>query len=201
MYSATDVDAAINDGYQELSDGTEWYERRATFRSIARRTYYDLRTITPDRVLTVRGIYAPGINQWLNPSSVADLDQQVYSRWESNVGGATRSQSYFLRGLCWLGIWPKTSATGTPYVLVYRAMPQGTADPRAPLVNASDVIDFPQEYSIAIIEYALYDLLVRDREVKKALYHYKEYQRLAGEFKGYIDNRGLRDKTSRFRSA
>lgn len=200
MYSSDDVDKAINDGYQEVSDFTEWYERRATFTSIARRTYYDLRSITPDMVLTVRGIYNPSINQWLNPASVRDLDLSVYTRWEQNVGGATRSQSYFLRGLWWLGIWPKTSTAGQVYQLVYRAMPQGRTDPRLPLASATDVVDFPEEFAESVIEYALYDLFIRDREVKKALYHYAEYQKLAVEFRTYVTSRASTDRSPRFRA-
>lgn len=199
MYSADDVDKSINEGYQEVSDFTEWYERRATFTGIARRTYYDLRTITPDMVLTIRGIFNPTTNLWLNPASVSDLDKTVYTRWETNIGGAVRSQSFFLRGLSWLGMWPKVSTSGQPFVLVYKAMPQGRTDPRLPLASATDVVDFPEEYGISIIEFALYDLFIRDRETKKALYHYQEYLRIAGEFKVYVTRRAMRDRSFRFR--
>lgn len=193
FYTPAQVDKAINEGYQELSDFAEWYERRATFFSIARRTYYDLRTITPDTVLTVRGIFNPLTNQWLNPGSVRDLDRDVYPRWESNIGGAVRSQTYFMRGLFWLGIWPKNTSDHQPFALVYTAMP-------GVFVADSDAFQFQEEFDSALIEYALYDLFAQDRETKKALYHYQEYEKQAARFKVFVAQRALQDRVIRFRA-
>lgn len=134
-------------------------------------------------------------NRWARPIDPRTLDAQ-YRRWEV-VQGAV--QWMFMRGLWWLGVWPWSATDGplyggnaTSYLDLYH-----TAIP-LPLVFDSDTPPFPVEFHQALVEYALYDLFMQDREPKKALKRWSQYVDLRRRLQLYVQNRTSVDRVHRF---
>jgi hypothetical protein len=85
FWTEDDVENALNEGYAELSDQTEWYERWLSIDLLNNRPYYDLRTVVPRTVLSIRAAFNEQTNRWLTPSRVADVE--TYDRrWEKKIG-------------------------------------------------------------------------------------------------------------------
>src|SRR5512139_3668001 len=103
-WSDADINAAINDGIAELSEATQYYERWASLLLKEGRTYYDLRGLLSETVLSITAVqHEPGV-RWLTPIHLCDIG---YEEWEQTNGNPI---SWFTRGLWWLGIWPCPSA-------------------------------------------------------------------------------------------
>src|SRR5260221_506910 len=159
FWTKADVDEALNDGYEELSDSSEWYERSVSISLLDHRPYYDLRTVLDaDTILSPGRCYNVQTSRWLNPTHVRDLDYHTYRQWEGIATGQV--EKFFQRGLWWMGVFPQNSDDTGWVRFYYTAMPEA-------LANASDVPGFPQEFHYAIIEYAVGDLLGQEAETKK----------------------------------
>lgn len=182
VWSAVEVKAAINDGYEDISEHTEWYERSATVTTDATNNYYDLTnsSILSDTFLSPRAVFNSTTNRWLDMCDVRELDLSRV-QWENNTG---QPQKWFIRGLWHLGIWPKAVAS-----LSFRH----SAIPAA-LSASSDTPGFPQEFHFALVEYALADLFAQDGEPKKAEAHWRKYFDLAASLKAFVDNRQKIDR-------
>src|SRR5688572_4798266 len=83
FWSDDDVNQAINDGYAELSDASEWNEASATITLYANQVYYNASTLTNTEFLSVRACQNPTTKWWLEPSDTLYLDAHVHTRWES----------------------------------------------------------------------------------------------------------------------
>lgn len=172
-----DVKEAINDAYEELSETTEWFE---TNQSINKTTdnYYDLSTLLTRWPLTVTSVWNPQTNRWLCPSDVRDFDE-AYSQWENSRG---EPEHFTVRGGWWLGTYPKLSGAAGTLKVFHTATP--------PLLSAdSDTPGFPQEFHLALVVYALYELFCQEGELKKALGYWKEYQGYESALKRYVQAR------------
>jgi hypothetical protein len=182
FWQTPEVQAAINEGYQELSDVTEWYETSDTMTLVANETYQDLRD-WDDEILTLRHVWNATTSEWLDFIDVRELDFRAYRRWETNTG---EPRHLFMRSPFTVGVYPHETTAGT-LTVYYSAMPEE-------LSAASDTPDLPREFHEALIEYALYDLLVQDGLVEAGLDHWKQ-------FVGYQTglNQWVRKKISRDR--
>lgn len=163
--STADVDTAVEAGYQEISDATEWREVWRTIDLLQSRPYYDMRTVFAGvTVLSPLSAFHEDTNRWLEPVSPRDLDQQ-YARWEQVVGPP---EAILTRGLFWLGYWPFIgSDTGT--VKQY-----ATALP-ASLTAETDTPGFEAVYHQGLVDYALAELLPGMGEVSKAMQAWDRY--------------------------
>jgi hypothetical protein len=157
FWTDADVSAALNEGYQEISDATEWYERVVTIDLLRERPYYDLRRIVPDPLLRVGSAFNLQTNRWLTPCSVPDLDRG-WRRWETTIG---EPDHVLIRGLCWLRYWPMNGAQSGSIQQHYTAIPPTLA------VDA-DVPGFPLPVHYGLVEYALADLWAQDAETTLA---------------------------------
>lgn len=179
FWGVADVKEAINEGYAEMSDASEWYERNSTIGLLSNRTYYDLRTnLGGDTILTPGRCFSSVNNTWLLPSSVRELDRHVSFQWEKNISTPRRM---FQRGMFHLGVHPKPSGDVGTIKLYYTAMP-------ADLSADSDEPGFYAEHHPGIVDYACYDLLCQDGEIELALGFWKQYleyeERLVKDVKG-----------------
>jgi hypothetical protein len=130
FWTLADVDAALNEAYNDISDASEWYEKWVTIDLLHTRPEYDLRTVTSDTVLKVGKAFNETTHRWLIPTCTKELDGG-YRTWESTPGSATR---LFTRGLWWVSYYPLTlSDTGTVRQY-YATLPD-------PLAGDSDVED------------------------------------------------------------
>ena len=163
-WANADVNAAINDGLAELSEATRYYERWVSV-PLRARTYFDLRGLTPETVLSVTAVWHDSGCRWLTPMNVTDM---TYEEWELTTGNPI---GWFTRGLWWLGIHPKPSSDLDEWLRVYYTgvAPSLTSDEHEPK-------QLPDEFVPALEEYALYELLQRDGETDKALYWWGKYK-------------------------
>jgi hypothetical protein len=164
-WSDADINAAINDGLAELSEVTRYFERVASVRLKGGRTYYDLRGLTPETVLSVTSVWHEAGNRWLEPVDWRDMR---YEEWEQTVGEPI---SWFTRGLCWLALWPHPSGDVDQWVRVYYT---GVAPVLAE--DGEEPAQLPDDFVPALEEYALYELQQRDGETDKALYWWQQYK-------------------------
>lgn len=184
-WTESDVEGALNEGYAEISDVSEWYERNASISKLKNRTYYDLRTNLSDTFLAPRRCFNPQTNQWLDPISVRTLDFKTYRQWELNPG---EPQKMFMRGLWWLGIYPKAGADSGTLQLYYTALPTEMA-------ADGDEPAFPQEFHLGIVSYALYELRYQERETAAALRYFAEYKEYETALRGYVEQRTSFDRS------
>ena len=94
-----------------------------------------------------------------------DLDYRVFPQWEDTIGPPER---FFLRGLFWLGTFPKAAADGTTLQTWFTALPPS-------LEHDGSEPGFPEQFQYGLVEYAAGDLCLQDAEPTKALLHFKEY--------------------------
>jgi hypothetical protein len=90
FWTSADIEEALNEGYQEISDATEWYETYDIVSLLSGLTYYDLRFYLGDTFLSPRRAQNQTTERWLTPSHVRDLDFQTYTQWEIVSGEPTR---------------------------------------------------------------------------------------------------------------
>jgi len=164
-WSDGDIDAAINEGLGELSEATRYFERWVSLPLKEKRTYYDLRGLMPETVLSVTAVWHESGVRWLAPITLKDM---TYEKWEESRGNP---HSWFLRGQWWLGVWPTPSADLDEWIRVYFT---GVAPPL--LEDGEEPAQLPDEFVPALEEYAVYDLQQREGETDKALYWWGKYK-------------------------
>lgn len=196
FWTSPNIRTALNDGFEVISEVSEWYECISPIPVLARRTYYDLRGLKNSPVLTPVALQFPQgplnpMTRWLRPVTMRELDQDglndnmlAYPRWET-VEGLT--QFFFMRGLFWLGITPRSSSDTGIKRLSHTSIP-----PR--LVSDEDTPGFPEEFHLGPVEYAVYDLFIRDGERGLAMEHWAEYQRHETGLTQYVKDRQARDR-------
>jgi hypothetical protein len=168
-FTLAEIQSSINDGIEELSDATEFYERTFTLTCRPYATYYDLRTLVPSdpTILRVVSIWNPTRNQWLDPMTTQDLDYRTSRQWEL-VNGDPRM--WFMRGMWWLGIFPTSTADPGPALGVqYRALHPRMTDP------TEVPQQLPEDQHSCLVDYAMYDLLSKDAETQKAINYWNLY--------------------------
>lgn len=178
FWTVADVDTAIDETYAELADQTECYERAITIDLLSGRPYYDLRTVVPEAVLSIGPAYNETTNRWLIGSSVRDLDG-ADRRWERVTGTPQRT---FLRGLHWLGLYPRVTADVGTIRQYYTALPPALGDNDEPL--------FPSQFHVALVEGALCDLWAQDGEAQRAEAAWQAYLAIETALEAWVAERG-----------
>lgn len=178
FWSQADVDAALLEGYQEISDATEWCERWFTVDLLQSRPAYDLRTLTTDTVLNVGRAFHVDTNRWLTPTTPRELDRG-YRRWETITGEPVR---LWTSGLWWLRYYP-LAGTDAGEVKQYAAvLPED-------MVDDTDEPGFPGTFHYGLVEYALADLWAQDGEPTKALASWKAYLAYEAALTAFVQGR------------
>ena len=181
FWTAEDVVDALNDGYAEITDATEWNEIWQTIDLLGDRPWYDGRFVLGEDLLTLGPAYDETSSRWLIPTRIADLDAND-RRWERAVGSPQR---ILTRGLWWLGFWPRIgSATGT-VKQYYTAL-------AAVLSDDTDEPGFPETFHYGLVEYAVYDLTAQAGETQQALEGWARYLGYEAELADFMLGR-LRD--------
>ncbi len=166
FWAEADVDLAVNHGLEDLADVSEYYEVSQSINLAANATYYNLLSLCAKEPLTTNAVWNAQTSRWLSPTTVAELDNETHVRWEKVTGPP---EKWFVRGLYKLGLFPKPPASSGTITVYHSAIP-------ARLVNPTDApADLPADYRYALIEYALFELLAQDGEIREALVHYNNY--------------------------
>lgn len=223
-WSLADVDDAINAGYEEISDATEWYELAAQLGTDGS-LYYDLTTQLSPRFLRLKHIYNATSNLWLSFTTPRDMDGK-YVSWETVSGEPEKA---LLRGLWWLGLWPKPglivpvdyrmridefgpfpSGSGLDEAERMRFVTVGFGRASAgikglyafyaalppPLNDANNTPGFPADFHEALVYYAMYELMCQEREYKKALVFWQQYLVLQERLRLYVQARSGYDRAA-----
>jgi len=189
FFSLAQVKEALNDGLEEISDATEWFERNRAVPHVADQLYYDLTTsLGSDQILTPKHAFNNQTNRWLEFKSARDLDNERLE-WETVTG---EEEKCLLRGLWWFGIFPHSSTATGSFTLYYTAIPPS-------MVEDADSPNFPEEYQYGLIEYAIGDLRAQERNYDDALRHFNEYLRYEQGLAHYVQGRVSRDRMNYFR--
>lgn len=179
FWTVDEVDTALNDGYAELSDASEWYEQVFDITLLNDRPYYDLRTVLGPDFLAIKPAFDVQTNRWLLPTSVRQFDAHD-RRWEHVTG---EPQRLLLHGLWWLGFWPRVQAdTGGLIKQYYTALPP-------PMVEDDDEPGFPDPFHDGCIDYALADLWAQDAQTSFALIAWASYLQAEADLVGWVDDR------------
>lgn len=188
FWTVADVKAALNEGYEEMSDASEWYEWNANLPLLSKRTYYDMRrAFGGDVVFTLKHAYNSTTRRWLYPVDLRELDYRTFSQWEDITG---EPESFFVRGLFWLGTFPKQTADLGSLKVYFTSLPPA-------LVADTDEPGFSQDFQYGLVEYALGDLLSQEAETQKALNHFREYLTYEAGLVGWTEGRIALDRIPR----
>jgi hypothetical protein len=181
-----DVKDHLNEGLEELSDATEWYEVSQTVTQ-STSTYYDLSTLLSKPFLAVKKIFNTITGWWMVPGDYRELDGS-YFRWERDTGAP---EKFWIRALWWLGQWPKASAASSGLRIYHSAIPSAMS-------ANSDTPGFPQEFHLGIVDYATYEILALQKEFKKALGYWADYQAHEKALGLWVQSRIQMDRTLQF---
>jgi hypothetical protein len=152
-----------------------------------KRTYYDLTTLLPNTFLSPRRMYFPPANRWLTPSGYREMDSNR-GEWESILGPP---DFYWFRGNWWLGVYPKEETETRAVRLYYSAIPEA-------MVDDEEEPDMPREFHFGLVEYALFDCHVQQRETKKALKFWKSFEGYQQALTTYVQKRIALDRKDHF---
>lgn len=178
-----EIKRAINRGYRETADVAEWNETSTALSLTANTTYFDLSTLISNKVLTVKRAYNNQTSQWLVPRDVRDFDEN-YQQWENITGEPSQ---FIVRGLWWLRFDRyKTSTSGT-VTIHYTLVPTD-------LSADADTPAFPQEFHLALVDFAVADLLFQDAETKKGMRYWLRYKAGEEALKRYANQRAQVDR-------
>ncbi len=178
FWTDNDVNMALNDAYQEISDASEWYEDYTIIPLVEAQPYYDTRIVISRPVLTIGPAFNVTTNRWLIHTAVRDLDIGD-SRWEQRTGEPDR---LMVRSLFHLGYWPRKALDSGTIKQYYTALPQ-------PMYEDTSSPGIPEQFHLGLVEFASYDLWAQDGEVDLALAAWKEYTIYEGELMAFVGNR------------
>lgn len=179
FFSTQDVEESLNEALIELTDATEWYEVTQTLNMLTDRTYYDLRSALSDRFLSINAVLNNETNRWCEMSVPRLFDSQTARQWEI---ARYASDHVFMRGLWWLGVFGLPTTDSQSLRVSFAALPPE-------LVLDSDRLDIPTELNLALVEYALYDLLVQDSETGLAMIQWDEFGLEQAKFEAHVGSR------------
>jgi len=164
FWTEADINASIDDGYEEMSDAAEWYVRHQIVDILEQQRYYDMRTQLRRGFLAIGPAYNPNTSRWLIQVSPRDLGNGD-NRWERRV---SEPEYMVIRGLWFVGYWPfKATAVGK-IKQYYAALPPA-------MVQDTDEPGFADQFHYGLVEYALWDLFAQDGESDLAYAAWKLY--------------------------
>ena len=179
FFTDQDIKDALNEGYAELADATEFYERQANLPLLAGRGYFDLTSVLPDTFLSCRHVYNTTTSQWLIETDAFQMDMESYGQWEIVTGEA---QKYILRGHWWLGIWPHEETDTSNLRIYYTSIP-------AAMELSTDEPAILREFHPGLVHFACSDLHSQQRETAKAVEYWKEYKEIEERLKLFVEGR------------
>ena len=171
---------SINEGLDDLSLETGFYERRVVLPIQADVQYYDLRGFTPETVLSLTAIYSTSRRDWLAATTAEELDR-FNPLWEQSEGDPVK---YFTRGIYWFGVWPRGRSDTQGFFWVYfRGLAPHFTHPQSVLD------DLPDDFVPALEDYALYDLSAQDGMTDRALRYWDSYKQRKERLAKFVDGR------------
>jgi hypothetical protein len=158
----------INDGYQDLCIHSACYEVERQF-PLDDSLYYNLHDEykREEQFLNIVRIQNLTTGRWLDWESTDRLDVEYYYRWQTLEG---EPQMIVARGPWTLGFFPRGNDENL--LLKFAAVPDR-------MVQDTDVPVFSREFHLGCVEYANYELLCMDKQLKKAIPFWTRYLEIA----------------------
>jgi len=169
---------AINNGYRCLAEATEFYVSSEP-RSVDMESgvlHVTVPSIDDNGVLGITRV-KNGVTEWWMRFETPQFMDFSYREW-TNVSG--QPEILVLRGYNVLQSFPQPSTTALAAWQFYVSAlpPDLLGDGEEPL--------FPRQFHRALVEYALYELLLQEKDVTGAMEHYNEYLREEVRLLGYL---------------
>jgi hypothetical protein len=165
FWTLDDVKDSINEGYGEISDSSEWFERVKVVDLLKLRPYYDVYSYLDKCFLRIDVAFNETTSRWLTHEHHATFDARD-PRWEQRVA---EPDHLLFRGIRWLSYWPYKGVESGRIRQYFVSVPPTLCDD-------TDEPGFPEQYHYGLVEYAVYDLLAQDNEVNLALEAWQAYQ-------------------------
>ena len=185
-WASADIVSAINEGLDELSERTHFYQRYVSIPVVPGRVYYNLTSYIPDDAISLRSCWSTVRADWLEATAEHTLEPS----WEEGIGDP---QKWFPRGALYIGVYPHPAvgATAPGYMRLYFSS-------LAPHFSHSQAVlgDLTNDFVPALVDYALYELQARDGESKKALIHWKSFDKRAKLLEDFVARRGRSQRVS-----
>lgn len=178
MWSADDVKGAVNAGYAEVSDETEWYERSVLVDLLQYRPYYDFRFVTHYPVLSIGPAFNVTTNRWLIPVTPRELADNNH-QWEKRYA---EPEFILVRSMWFVSYWPWKASSEGSIKQYYTSLPQT-------LCASGATPGFPEAFHYGLVEYALSELWAQDGEVDLSWAAWKEYERYEAKLRAWVDER------------
>lgn len=175
-FSNTDIYGYVNDGLEALAEETGYYERYVTISIEADRSYYDITGFTPEVVVSISSAWSSVRNDWLSVQSHEDLPYD----WESQTGDP---YALVARGIHWLVVYPKPTTTTGFFRVYFKGIPSRMNHPQAVLG------DLPGDYTVALEDYALYEMAGADGKPEHAILFWSQYQKRQQSLKKLVKDR------------
>lgn len=177
-WTTGDLNDAIDAGYEEMADASEWYEAVVVIDVLRSRLWYDLRRYAGEGFLAPGRAFNETTNRWLHPRTADDLDHRD-RRWETRVEAA---HTLLLRSLWWVGYWPAKDAEVGTIKQSFTALP-------AALTEDTMTPGFPEAFHYGLVEYALAELWAQDGETDRALRAWDAYRGYETGLVSWVGNR------------
>ncbi len=176
----TDVEFALNEGYAEISDATEWCEKFQVVDLLVQQHYYDARTMLREGFLALGPAFNVTTSRWLHMTTTLQLDLGDW-QWESRLA---EPEQMLVRGLWWFAYWPRRNSTSGQIKQYYLALPDL-------MDEDDDVPEFHQSFHYGLVEYALWDLHAQDGEYDLAADSWQEYLVYEEKLRRFVQERAI----------
>ncbi len=195
FYTLEDYVRSYNDALDEIAERTEIRERYVYVKRKKWAPFADLRGVLPPNALRITSVWNPSSSKWLEATHPREMDNTVGRKWEANIG---TSRWWFMRGLWFVVSYPVTPNDISPLKIYYTSMFDHVSIDGGQVGGLNiDLQDIPPDFTTAIENYMLYDLLAERKEVKKSLEFFQRFSDQIPSLRDMAENRMRRDRTPR----
>lgn len=192
FFSEQDLIDAYNDALDEISEATEINEVNIVVKRRKKAAYTDLRGILPSTALRITAVWNLNTNRWLHPTTVDELDDLLGRQWEDKPD--TESRWWWMRGLWHFGAYPVPNTDASNLRIHYAELMPNIKAAGGLATGLTSSPPLPPDFTDAIENYMLYQLLAQRKETDKALEHFTEYQKHEQDLFNLAHNRMRRDR-------
>lgn len=195
FFTTADYVRSYNDALDEISEQTEIRESSVYVKRKKWAVYVDLRGVLPPNALRITSIWNPSTELWLANTTVREMDNTVGRQWETNIGS---TRWFFMRGLWFVGVYPIAGNDNSPLRVHFTSMLDHIDESNSPHTGLqSRPFDLPDDFTQAIENYMMYDLLIERKEYQKSLEYYQKFSEQIPVLKDLAENRMRKDRAPR----
>jgi len=179
-YSADDVHASIQDGYDEAVSVIQPFLKTKTITFVDSQVYYNLYTLISDYIRLV-GIYNNNTDRWLDFTSLKGLQSKRID-WETTEGNPTE---FIVPDFQWIAMWPRLSTAVGSMDIIYK--------PKGCTLDGNTELTLTNVDRLLLENYSVADLFEQSEEYSKAQRSLKDYFSELQSAKTVVEQRSLPD--------